>query len=166
MLFQLQPGMSFNPVCCEFSVHESTIAMWWRVFKQKLTENMAVQRLGPHPRPLRDRGLSVLSSGRVGSRSQGLSVLGAAPGPGIRQRGRTELDFTPEPSPPAGRLSLEIEGVCRAQRSSVGEASPLTMTQSPPGRSIHLFLASQLSLSLLLSPPLLFLSPAVSLSFL
>ena len=129
---------------------------------------MAVQRLGPHPRPLRDRGLSVLSSGRVGSRSQGLSLLGAAPGPGITQRGRTEPDFTPEPSPPAGRLSLEIEGVCRAQRSSVGEASPLTMTQSPPGRSIHLFLASQLSLSLslLLSPPLLFLSPAVSLSFL
>ena len=109
---------------------------------------MAVQRLGPHPRPLRDRGLSVLSSGRVGSRSQGLSLLGAAPGPGITQRGRTEPDFTPEPSPPAGRLSLEIEGVCRAQRSSVGDASPLTMTQSPPGRSIHLFLASQLSLSL------------------
>ena len=71
MLFQLQPGMRFNPVGCEFSVHESTIAMWWRVFKQKRTENMAVQRLGPHPWPLPGRGLSVLSSGRVGS---GLTV--------------------------------------------------------------------------------------------
>ena len=156
MLFQLQPGMRFNPVGCEFSIHESTIAMWWRVFKQKRTENMAVQRLGPHPWPLPGRGLSVLSSGRVGS---GLTVwlpraAGVRDSPGRRsgswdQAARTDRAGLHRRALPASRVTVPwTEGVCRAQRSSVGEASPLRMTQNPPGRSIHLFPSSQLSLSL------------------
>jgi len=126
MLFQLQPGMRFSPVGCEFNIHESTKSMWWRVFKQKLAENMAPTSLvappGRRPRcsEFRKGGQRPHSVAATSGRNWGLSLLGAAPGPGIRQRGQTELDLTLKLSPPAGRLSLEIEGVCRAQHSSVG----------------------------------------------
>ena len=117
---------------------------------------MAVQRLGPHPWPLPGRGLSVLSSGRVGS---GLTVwlpraAGVRDSPGRRsgswdQAARTDRAGLHPRALPASRATVPgTEGVCRAQRSSVGEASPLRMTQNPPGRSIHLFPSSQLSLSL------------------